>query len=450
VVSVSSPTAYSRPGWSGSGYVAELPVGVDINAEFGASTALADNSTAINNALSTLGPLGLEAILRPGVYKVQNEIVIGNGTNTTLSTWGASLRGLGWPPTVGLGQIPGTSGVTIQWNGSQTNNPLVLIQGPVAGCSLKNLSLDGNGVCRKPLQLQAVQYSEFHQLHMQGCYTGPVLFATNAFGSYITNTMGNDWRNIVIWWNGSPALDWNLQYAAGLYLGSSATGGNTCYQSFQNLDMWGPGTSVGNILTSIYLRGCDTNRFRNVHLGFIPGGTDVKHSVMFDYSEGGGAFPSANSLEAIDLNGIAPANNSSPSGATLNRIVTDPINGIVANPNLANLQWGWPNLTKATPTYSASITPDASAGPWQTITVTNANAFTINAPTNAPDSGHSAELTVEILNSSGGAMGAITWNAAFVLVGGAFTNPASTKKRCIRFEWNGANWIETSRAGADY
>lgn len=101
------------------------------------------------------------------------------------------------------------------------------------------------------------------------------------------------------------------------------------------------------------------------------------------------------------------------------------------------------------PAYSASITPVANS-PWQTITVTNATAFTINAPTSPPDASHTQQLTVEILNSSGGVMGAITWNAAFLLVGGAFTNPASTKKRFIRFEWNGANWVEISRAGADY
>jgi hypothetical protein len=37
-----------------------------------------------------------------------------------------------------------------------------------------------------------------------------------------------------------------------------------------------------------------------------------------------------------------------------------------------------------------------------------------------------------------------------VLVGGVFTNPANTKKRHIRFEWNGASWVETGRATADY
>ncbi len=105
---------------------------------------------------------------------------------------------------------------------------------------------------------------------------------------------------------------------------------------------------------------------------------------------------------------------------------------------------------KGAPAYSASITPNATDGDWQTITVTNATAFTINAPTNAPDANHSQELTIEIFNNSGGAHGAITWNAAFVLVGGALAVIANTKKKFIAFKWNGASWIEVSRASADY
>jgi hypothetical protein len=45
-------------------------------------------------------------------------------------------------------------------------------------------------------------------------------------------------------------------------------------------------------------------------------------------------------------------------------------------------------------------------------------------------------------------MGAITWGAAFLLAG-AFTNPASTKRRTISFVFDGTNWVETNRAAAD-
>ena len=96
-------------------------------------------------------------------------------------------------------------------------------------------------------------------------------------------------------------------------------------------------------------------------------------------------------------------------------------------------------------TYSASITPDASLGNNQAIVATNGTAFTINAPT-SPILGQT--LTLDIKNSSGGAMGAITWNAAFLLAG-AFVNPANGKRRTISFYYDNTNWVETNRAAAD-
>lgn len=99
--------------------------------------------------------------------------------------------------------------------------------------------------------------------------------------------------------------------------------------------------------------------------------------------------------------------------------------------------------------YSASMTPDLIKGSWQTITVTDGVAMTINAPTNPP-AAQNTELTIEVLNSSGGAMGVITWNAAFVFAGATWANPASTKKRFARFEWNGSNWLCTGFSTLDY
>lgn len=100
--------------------------------------------------------------------------------------------------------------------------------------------------------------------------------------------------------------------------------------------------------------------------------------------------------------------------------------------------------------YSASITPDSLAAVWQTITVTSAAAFTINAPINPPGASATQDLYIEVLNSSGGVMGAITWNAIFVFAGLAWVNPASTKKRSIHFRWNGLAWIGRDFTSADY
>jgi hypothetical protein len=102
------------------------------------------------------------------------------------------------------------------------------------------------------------------------------------------------------------------------------------------------------------------------------------------------------------------------------------------------------------PTFSTNITLDASAGEWQTITATSTTTFTIAQPTNPPDANHSQELTVEIVNSSGGTMGAITWSGTFKFAGFTWANPASTKKRYVTFRWNGVSWVAQSMSSADY
>lgn len=102
-------------------------------------------------------------------------------------------------------------------------------------------------------------------------------------------------------------------------------------------------------------------------------------------------------------------------------------------------------FNEVTDTYSTSITPDASAGDSHIITVTNATAFTINTPTN-PTTGQRLRFTIR--NTSGGAMGVITWGAG-VFKMPAFTNPATAFSRTIEFEYNGTNWIEHDRSAAD-
>ena len=98
-----------------------------------------------------------------------------------------------------------------------------------------------------------------------------------------------------------------------------------------------------------------------------------------------------------------------------------------------------------TVTYSASITLRANLYDQHYILVTNGTAFTINAPT-----GPSAFQTIiiDIRNGSGGAMGAITWDATFKMAG-AFINPANGKRRKIAFTYDGTNWIEDWRMAAD-
>lgn len=98
-----------------------------------------------------------------------------------------------------------------------------------------------------------------------------------------------------------------------------------------------------------------------------------------------------------------------------------------------------------TPAFSASIAVDASTTGHAVVTATSGAAFTIAAPSNAAKG---RLLTFDIVNSSGGALGAITWDASLKMAG-AFTAPANGKRRTITFRHDGSSFVEQSRSTAD-
>ena len=71
-------------------------------------------------------------------------------------------------------------------------------------------------------------------------------------------------------------------------------------------------------------------------------------------------------------------------------------------------------------------------------------ALTYNAPTGGTTG---QELTIQVRNISGGAMGVITWDAVFKMSG--WVNPANTKSRSVTFVFDGTNWNEISQTTAD-
>jgi hypothetical protein len=102
--------------------------------------------------------------------------------------------------------------------------------------------------------------------------------------------------------------------------------------------------------------------------------------------------------------------------------------------------------SKSVVTYSNSMTPDSSAGRRFIITATNGTAFTINAPTNTPTGGEQ-HIVITIRNTSGGALGAATWNAVFKM--SAWTQPANGFSRSIDFVYDGTNWVQVAQTGVD-
>lgn len=110
---------------------------------------------------------------------------------------------------------------------------------------------------------------------------------------------------------------------------------------------------------------------------------------------------------------------------------------------VANITVAVFNLTTRAVVQAGTIALDAV--PVQRITYTTNAISTVNPPTTAVDG---RRIAVWVINTSGGAMGVITWGTGFKL-GGAFTNPANGTRRIIEFECDGTNWYEFNRSAAD-
>jgi hypothetical protein len=95
-------------------------------------------------------------------------------------------------------------------------------------------------------------------------------------------------------------------------------------------------------------------------------------------------------------------------------------------------------------TFTTPMTFDAFTGNEFDITATSGSAVTINAPLNPSDG---QRITVTIRNTSGGVLGAITWNAVFKM--STWTSPATGNSRSIDFRYDGTNWVQISQTGVD-
>lgn len=148
---------------------------------------------------------------------------------------------------------------------------------------------------------------------------------------------------------------------------------------------------------------------------------------------GANAIAAANGI-ALGQDALAPANTMNLGAASA------PVRFVVAAGPVCD-----PLVTLV---YSAAMTPLANAGNHHTVTATNGVAFTFNAPTGTPAAGIRQRLVLRVRNTSGGVLGAVTFNAVFKL-GAAWVSPANGFSRTIEFDWDGTNWVEANRSAAD-
>jgi hypothetical protein len=102
-------------------------------------------------------------------------------------------------------------------------------------------------------------------------------------------------------------------------------------------------------------------------------------------------------------------------------------------------------------TYGATVQVPFMEGDVLAVGVTNGSAFTIADPvqTAALNGGPltNSEFDLEITNSSGGVLGAITWGAGYTFPV-AFVAPPAGKTYVYKFRYTGATWLNVSRMAA--
>lgn len=89
------------------------------------------------------------------------------------------------------------------------------------------------------------------------------------------------------------------------------------------------------------------------------------------------------------------------------------------------------------PTFGATVAISAGNGALSVITASSNIPFTIMNPTS---SSTGLTISVQVKNTSGGALGTITWDTLYKMA--TFTKPASGFRRTVTFIYDGTNWVE--------
>ena len=92
-----------------------------------------------------------------------------------------------------------------------------------------------------------------------------------------------------------------------------------------------------------------------------------------------------------------------------------------------------------------TVVADASSANYFIVDMATPSPATVQDPA-SPQLGQG--ITFDIRNQSAGSVGEITWGGAFLLAG-PFSSPSGGRRRTISFYYDGTNWVETGRAGAD-
>lgn len=398
-----------------------------------------DDSAAIQSALeaaaaaSVSSAYGRFVYLPPGIYRIGSQITIPNGVG---------IRGAG-PSSSVIKATNSFSAASMIANETQ--------DGTQEYAFLEGLMIDGNkgggAVC-------STAVVDFVSLFINSYLRDVVILQASNVGLRLAarNGMG-------------PVLIencWVLRSNGHNVLLEEEVGNGNAFKGMCFINLTTEHQASGK--AAIYLKGVSRSKqwnFYNTHIEMVNGGAGTR-SVIIDgvsnvHFDGlqlqCGSISGVTGVEILDnsqnlgiqLRGVTNTNLIDP-------VIDDQKNdvqlGAVNVPIYCTADVGlWQSLQgEQTLTYGTSVDINCALGNYCILVANNTTAFTINAPSNGVTG---TEITFEIVNTSGGSMGTITWDAAFAFKS-TWTNPANNKRKTIRFRKRSAgNWIQIGSASGD-
>lgn len=136
---------------------------------FGCVVSLTDQSTAINNAIAACGAAGGGTVRLPRVVGdnrigIASTINLGDGSTSQVSTYhNVVLEGVGAEGAINLDFDGPRAGTTLVWVGAAAGR-MADLRGPVRGCALRSVILDGGGTASYGYRLASASFGRFENV----------------------------------------------------------------------------------------------------------------------------------------------------------------------------------------------------------------------------------------------------------------------------------------------
>lgn len=233
---------------------------------------MTDDTDAIKAVIAMVPENGGIIYFPPGVYIINDTLVVGDGTHDTNSKYnGITIMGAG-NLIAGTAVYYNLAGTVFKWVGA-ASKAMMEIHGPINGLRISNLTFDGNQIADYGLRIFCSQWGEYSRITIANCNKQGLGLEQWANQSRLitTNNIYNRFSQIQAYcpWTGNATC---------IYIGSDPDNeiNDSNMNSWENISVYRhPG---GN---GIHIDFSDASNMRNV-IVWCNGATTTGHDILLD------------------------------------------------------------------------------------------------------------------------------------------------------------------------